>query len=113
MLFRFSEVNLLPNNEYDYDNPKFIGSIDHKDYTEYTKLLHLMKDMDYPIRGFGNVNLVKETLNADGEMITQIQDEPYSIIDVILRVPLDNINLECIEVYVSPSFFREVNYEKD
>ena len=32
MLFRFSEVTLLENNEYDFDNPKFLGAIEHKDY---------------------------------------------------------------------------------
>ena len=46
MLFRFSEVPILDNAEYDYDNAKYIGTIDHKDYTEYTKLLHFMKEQD-------------------------------------------------------------------
>ena len=43
MLFRFSEVTLLENNEYDFDNAKFLGAIEHKDYVEYTKLLHYMQ----------------------------------------------------------------------
>lgn len=60
MLFRFSEVSILDNGEYDYDNAKYIGSIDHKDYTEYTKLLHFMKEQDVPFRPFGNITLVKE-----------------------------------------------------
>ena len=52
MLFRFSEVPILDNGEYDYDNTKYIGTIDHKDYTEYTKLLHFMKEQDVPFRPF-------------------------------------------------------------
>ena len=105
MLFRFSQVELLPNNEYDYDNPKYIGSIDHKDYTEYTKLLHFMKEQDVPFRPFGNISLVKEDGEGNGQLNSDHDIElPYTITDIVLRVPLDNINLECVEVYVSPSF---------
>ena len=43
MLFRFLKVEPLPNAEWDFDNAEYIGTIDHKDYTEYTKLLHFMK----------------------------------------------------------------------
>lgn len=103
MLFRFSEVNLLPNNEYDYDNPKFLGAIERQDYVEYCTLLHFMRNMDKS-REWGNINLIKEITSIDGDTQTVINDEPYSIVDIVCRVPLDNINMDCIEVYVSPSF---------
>lgn len=105
MLFRFSEVPILDNGEYDYDNAKYIGTIDHKDYTEYTKLLHFMKEQDVPFRPFGNITLVKEDeygkglLNADKDKEMQ-----YTIVDINLRIPLDKINLECMDIYISPSF---------
>lgn len=102
MLFRFLELSILPNNEYDYENAKYLGSIEHKDYVEYTKLLHLMKDMDCPMTGFGNLTLVKEVpMENDTKM--EIDDEIYSIIDIQLRVPLDKFNLECVQVFVMPS----------
>ena len=105
MLFRFSEVELLPNKEYDYDNPLYIGSIDHKDYTEYTKLLHFMKEQDVPFRPYGNLSLVKEDGEGNGQLNSDHDKElPYTIADIVLRIPLDNINLECVEVYVSPNF---------
>lgn len=101
MLFRFSEVPILDNGEYDYDNTKYIGSIDHKDYTEYTKLLHFMKKQDV---SFGNLSLVKEDGEGKGQLEEGEKELPYTIADINLRVPLDNINLECIEVYVCPSY---------
>ncbi len=97
MLFRFSEVTLLDNGEYDYDNAKCVGAIEHKDYVEYTKLLHYMQSEDIDMRReWGNIELVDER-----------KDEPsktYSIVDIFLRIPLDKTNLECMEVYVFPSF---------
>ena len=105
MLFRFSQVQPLANGEWDYDNSKYIGSIQHKDYTEYTKLLHFMKEQDVPFRPFGNISLVKEDDEGIGQLNSNHDKEmPYSIIDINLRIPLDNANLECMEVYVSPSF---------
>lgn len=95
MLFRFSKIESLPNNEWDFDSAKYIGSIDHKDYTEYTRLLHFMKEQDVPLRAFGNIELVKDNDESVNGM--------YTIADINLRIPLDNTNLECIEVYVSPS----------
>lgn len=103
MLFRFSEVSILDNGEYDYDNAKYIGTIDHKDYTEYTKLLHFMKEQDMPFRAFGNLSLVKEDGEGNGQLEDGEKELPYTIADINLRVPLDNINLECMEVYVCPS----------
>lgn len=98
MLFRFSEVKLLENNEYDFDNAKFLGAIEHKDYVEYTKLLHYMQSEDINMRReWGNIELIDERRS----------DEPsnmYSIVDISLRIPLDKTNLECMEVYVFPSF---------
>ena len=98
MLFRFSEVKLLENNEYDFDDPKFLGAIEHKDYVEYTKLLHYMQSEDINMRReWGNIELIDERRS----------DEPsnmYSIVDISLRIPLDKTNLECMEVYVFPSF---------
>ena len=105
MLFRFSEVPILNNGEYDYDNPRFIGSIDHKDYTEYTKLLHFMKEQDVPFRPFGNITLVKEDGDGNGHLNENNDIEmQYTITDINLRIPLDSVNLECMEVFVSPSF---------
>ncbi len=102
MLFRFSEVDPLENGEYDFDNAKFIGAIEHKDYVEYTKLLHYMQEQDYDIRPFGNVELVEQIVDASGNV--EDRSNVYSIIDITLRTPLDKVNLECMEVYVSPSF---------
>lgn len=97
MVFRFSEVTLLDNGEYDYDNAQCIGAIEHKDYVEYTKLLHYMQSEDINMkREWGNIELVDDR-----------KDEPskiYSIVDISFRIPLDKTNLECIEVYVFPSF---------
>ena len=59
MLFRFSEVDILNNGEFDYENPHYIGSIDHKDYTEYTKLLHFMKEQDVILHWLKKMNTVK------------------------------------------------------
>ncbi len=104
MLFRFSKVEPLSNSEWDFDNAKYIGSIDHKDYTEYTKLLHFMKEQDVPFRAFGNLSLVKEDGEGNGQLEEGEKELPYTIADINLRVPLDNINLECMEVYVCPSY---------
>lgn len=104
MLFRFSKVEPLPNNEWDFDNAKCIGSINHKDYTEYTKLLHFMKEQDVPFRPFGNISLVKEDGEGNGHLEDGQTELPYTIVDINLRVPLDKINLECMEVYVSSSY---------
>lgn len=97
MLFRFSEVKLLENNEYDFDNAKFLGAIEHKDYVEYTKLLHYMQEQDINMRReWGNVELVDERKAESSKM--------YSIVDITLRIPLDKVNLECMEVYVLASY---------
>jgi hypothetical protein len=89
MLFRFSEVNLLENNEYDFDNAKFLGAIEHKDYVEYTKLLHYMQSEDIDMRReWGNVELVDERKEESSKM--------YSIVDITMRTPLDKVNLECM-----------------
>lgn len=97
MLFRFSEVKLLENNEYDFDNAKFLGAIEHKDYVEYTKLLHYMQSEDINMRReWGNVELVDERKDESSKM--------YSIVDITLRIPLDKVNLECMEVYVLASY---------
>ena len=97
MLFRFSEVKLLENNEYDFDNAKFLGAIEHKDYVEYTKLLHYMQEQDINMRReWGNVELVDERRSESSKM--------YSIVDITLRIPLDKVNLECMEVYVLASY---------
>ena len=97
MLFRFSEVKLLENNEYDFDNAKFLGAIEHKDYVEYTKLLHYMQSEDINMRReWGNVELIDERKSESSKM--------YSIVDITLRIPLDKVNLECMEVYVLASF---------
>jgi hypothetical protein len=96
MIFRFSEVEPLENGEYDFDNAKFIGAIEHKDYVEYTKLLHYMQSEDIGMRKeWDNIELVDERKDELSHM--------YSIIDISLRVPLDKVNLECMEVYVSPT----------
>lgn len=97
MLFRFSEVTLLENNEYDFDNAKFLGAIEHKDYVEYTKLLHYMQSEDINMRReWGNIELVDERKDKSSTM--------YSIVDISLRIPLDKVNLECMEVYVLASY---------
>ena len=104
MLFRFSKVNVLDNGEWDFENPKYLGSIQHKDYVEYTKLLHFMKEQDVPFRPFGNISLVKEDGEGNGQLEDGEVELPYTIVDIVLRVPLENINMECMEVYVSLNF---------
>jgi hypothetical protein len=101
MLFRFSEVDPLENGEYDFDNAKFIGAIEHKDYVEYTKLLHYMQEQDYDIRPFGNIELVKQIMDTNGNV--EDRSNIYTIVDISFRIPLDKVNLECMEVYVSPT----------
>lgn len=97
MLFRFSEVEILENDEYDFENAKFLGAVEHKDYVEYTKLLHYMQSEDISMRReWGNVELVDDRKEEKSTMC--------SIVDINLRVSLDKTNLECVEVYVSPSF---------
>lgn len=99
MLFRFSEVSLLENNEYDFDNAKFLGAIEHKDYVEYTKLLHYMQSEDIGMRReWGNIEIVNEKIDEEQD------SKMYSIVDINLRTPLDKINLECIQVYVLASY---------
>lgn len=93
MLFRFSEVEILENNEYDFENAKFLGAVEHKDYVEYTKLLHYMQSEDINMkREWGNVELVDDRKEEKSTMC--------SIVDINLRVPLDKTSLECVEVYV-------------
>lgn len=104
MLFRFLELPILPNNEYDYENAKYLGSIEHKDYVDYTKLLYFMKDTECPMTGFGNLALVKEVPMEDGDTKMEINNEIYSIVDIQLRVPLDKFNLECVQVFVMSSY---------
>lgn len=96
MLFRFSEVEFLDNNEYDFENARYLGAIEHKDYVEYTKLLHYMQSEDISMkREWGNVELVDDRKEPKSTM--------YSIVDINFRIPLDKTNLECIEVYVCES----------
>ena len=51
MLFRFSEVEILENNEYDFENAKFLGAIEHKDYVEHQTLtLYAIRRHEYEKR---------------------------------------------------------------
>ena len=47
-------------------------------------------------REWGNIELVDERKDKSSKM--------YSIVDINFRIPLDKTNLECMEVYVFPSF---------
>jgi hypothetical protein len=52
-----------------------------------------------------DINMRREWGNI--ELVDDRKDEPskmYSIVDISLRIPLDKTNLECMEVYVFPSF---------
>lgn len=95
MNIRFSKVKILDNNEFDYDNANYLCSIYHEDYTEYSKLLHFMKAQDeQERRNFGKIQLIYDDKNG-------IKHEDfYTIADIILSVPKDNIYMESIEVYV-------------
>lgn len=96
MVFRFSEVEILDNGEYDFENAKYLGAIEHKDYVEYTKLLHYMQSESISMRReWGNVEIVDDRKEPKSAM--------YFIVDINLRIPLDKTNLECIEVYVFES----------
>ena len=48
MNIRFEAVNFLDgsSNEYDFDNARYLCTIEHADYTEYAKLLYLMQQHD-------------------------------------------------------------------
>lgn len=93
MNIRFEAVNFLDNssNEYDFDNARYLCTVKHADYTEYTKLLYLMQQHDKS--EYGNI-----TLRYDNDDRTV--EECYSIVDIILVVPKDEANVESIIVYV-------------
>lgn len=96
MVFRFSEVEILDNGEYDFENAKYLGAIEHKDYVEYTKLLHYMQSESISMRReWGNVEIVDDRKEPKSAM--------YFIVDINFRIPLEKTSLECIEVYVLES----------
>lgn len=106
MLFRFSEVKLLPNGYYDYDNAEFLGAIEHKDYVQYLDFLHYL--IAHPNLSaeeeWNNLTCVQTQLSDDGEEHMRINNEPYTIMGVSYTVPFDNINLEHIDVYVTTAY---------
>jgi hypothetical protein len=95
MLFRFDEIPVLSNGLSDYDNKKYLGSIEHDDYSKYIKFLYWAKENNI------SIHLVKEIPLADGESKMELDDDEYKIIDIIIRVSLDNnANTELVRVFV-------------
>lgn len=99
MTFRFEQLTLLPNCEYDYDNKKFLGVYECNDYVQYIELLNWMKENNKDIR------LVQECFNHTiDDFETVLDDEVFRIIDISLRISLDDINAGSIYVYVTSEF---------
>ena len=93
MNIRFEAVGFLDNsNEYDFDNARYLCTVEHADYTEYIKLLYLMQQNDKS--EYGNI-----TLRYDNENGVKVE-EYYSIVDITLVVPKDKVYTESIVVYV-------------
>ncbi len=94
MNIRFEAVNFLDNsNEYDFDNARYLCTVEHADYTEYAKLLYLMQQNDKN-SDYGNI-----TLRYDNDYGVRVE-ECYSIVDITLVVPKDKVYAESIVVYV-------------
>jgi hypothetical protein len=99
MTFRFEQLTLLPNCEYDYDNKKFLGVYECDDYVQYVELLNWMKKNDKDIR------LVQEHFNYTiDDFETVLDDETFRIVDIDLRISLDDTNAGNICVYVTSEF---------
>ena len=99
MVFKFEELKLLSNCEYDYDNKKFLGTYECNDYVQYVELLNWMKENDKDIR------LVQERFNCTiDDFETILDDEVFRIVDIDLRISLDDINVGNICVYVTSEF---------
>lgn len=94
MNIRFEAVNFLDgsSNEYDFENARYLCTVEHADYTEYAKLLYLMQQNDKS--EYGNI-----TLRYDNENSVRVE-EYYSIVDITLVVPKDKVYAESIVVYV-------------
>lgn len=99
MTFRFEQLELLPSCEYDYDNKKFLGVYECNDYVQYIELLNWMKENNK------NVRLVQERFNyTNNDFETVLDDEIFRIVDIDLRISLDDINVGNICVYVTSEF---------
>ena len=99
MTFRFEELPLLPNCKYDYDNKKFLGIYKCDDYVKYVELLNWMKENDKDIR------IIQECFNYTANDFEKVlDDETYRIIDIDLRVSLDDTNTGHVCVYVSSEY---------
>ena len=94
MNIRFEAVDFLDDNsnQYDFDNARYLCTIEHADYTEYAKLLYLMQQNDK--NDYGNITL---RYNNDNDVRVE---ECYSIVDINLVVPKDGVYAENIVVYV-------------
>ena len=94
MDIRFEAVNFLDNStQYDFDNARYLCTVEHADYTEYIKLLYLMQQYDNN-SDYGNI-----MLRYDNENDVKVE-EYYSIVDITLVVPKDKVYAESIVVYV-------------
>lgn len=95
MNIRFEAVNFLDDstNQYDFENAKYLCTVEHADYTEYSKLLYLMQQNDKNA-DYGNI-----TLRYDNDNDVRVE-EYYSIVDITLIVPKDKVYAESIVVYV-------------
>ena len=99
MVFRFEELTLSPNCEYDYDNKNFLGVYECNDYVQYVELLNWMKENNKDVR------LAQERFNNTIEDFeTVLDDEIFRIVDIDLRISLDDTNAGNICVYVTSEF---------
>jgi hypothetical protein len=99
MTFRFEQLQLLPNCEYDYDNKKFLGVYECNDYVQYVELLNWMKENDKDVR------LVQERFNYTiNDFETVLDDEVFRIVNIDLRISLDDNNTGNVCVYVTSEF---------
>ena len=96
--FRFMDTPFCDDsNDLDYDNAKFITSIERHDYAEFLNMLYLMKEENQKIsRDFGAVSVFSNPSSDDYEC--------YEIDDIVLQIPNFEAQREgyeeCITVYL-------------
>lgn len=94
MLFRFSQVDVLDDGGLDDEHPSYLGTVEHSDYVHYMTLLKTCMKENIPL------SLVQDVINADGELVAKLDEVPYIVADIKVRVSLDKTNIDCVEVYL-------------
>lgn len=90
--FRFYVCDFTENDRVDYDNAKYICTVERSDYAEFLKLLYIMKE-EGKGRDWGN-------------LATFIGDEYncYEIDDIMVYIPKDKLYIESIRVYLIKTY---------